>query len=41
MTTRMKYLLLAVAISVALWVGIILGTMLFWRFLHMTFTGIF
>ncbi len=39
MTTRMKYLLLAIAISVALWAGIILGTVMFWRFLQMTFTG--
>jgi hypothetical protein len=41
MTTRMKYILAAIAISVAMWAGIILGTVMFWRFLHLFFTGSF
>jgi hypothetical protein len=41
MTTRMKYLLVAVAMSVAMWAGIILGTVMFWRFLQLLFTGSF
>jgi hypothetical protein len=34
MTTRMKYLVLAIAMSVAMWAGLILGTLMFWRILN-------
>lgn len=41
MTTRMKYLVLAIAISIAMWAGLILGTAMFWKLLNFVFQKLF